>query len=209
MLLTLLLSFSSLRQVRELVRLLSTRVSSRVPEAAHNAVASLLFLRFICPAITSPGNYGIIEEIPTAEASRGLVVSPNNSSCIKLAVYRGADSVWLFLFCFQICAKILQSIANGVPFGEKEAYLMKLNKFAAKKTAELRDFWDFLTKVPTEQLCCANSLLLRFSGCFALGIYCGCCSCGGEDFRHARSRRLCEDRNDQLAKGTRRTPQAE
>lgn len=35
--------------------------ASKFPDLKYTAVGSFMFLRFICPAITSPAQYGILE----------------------------------------------------------------------------------------------------------------------------------------------------
>lgn len=63
------------------------------------ASAGFLFLRWICPAIFSPVFFSLTEVTPSPESQRSLV----------------------------LVAKVVQNIANGVEFGQKENYLIPLN----------------------------------------------------------------------------------
>lgn len=79
---------------------------AREPMHEENAtklvVASLFFLRYICPAIVTPHSFGVFEAAPTPEVQRGLI----------------------------LLGKVLQSTASGVEFdGTKEEYMSACNPF--------------------------------------------------------------------------------
>jgi hypothetical protein len=114
---------------------IKTIVESRFPDVVYAALSGFIFLRFLCPAITTPVNYKIIEgasqyffffqnffsesvlsEPPVPEAARGLILA----------------------------AKILQNIANAVDFGEKEPFLVPFNKYMAKRRDQLKKYLDTL-----------------------------------------------------------------
>lgn len=71
----------------------------------HTAVGGAMFLRFICPALTSPHLYGLLNGAPKRRAHRTLM----------------------------IVTKILQNLANGVEFGKKEDFMTKANKLIKKQ----------------------------------------------------------------------------
>lgn len=80
---------------------------------------SVFMLRFVCPAIISPHKYGLMDEPPLLNAAPGLLMA----------------------------AKILQSVANGIPWSESELkYVKPINKFIRRQipfmTAFMEKLWD-------------------------------------------------------------------
>jgi hypothetical protein len=73
-------------------------------------MCGLIFLRFICPAITTPNSFGLTKE--------------NFSPNIKKALLK--------------ISMILQKAANGVTF--KEEYMRNVNTFLEKYTLKIYDF---------------------------------------------------------------------
>jgi len=78
----------------------------------QTAVGGAMFLRFICPALTSPHLYGLLQSAPTRKAHRTLM----------------------------IVTKILQNLANGVEFGKKEDFMTKANKLIKKQKKPFTKF---------------------------------------------------------------------
>jgi hypothetical protein len=76
-------------------------VQTKFPDQVVQALGGYLFLRLFCPAISTPEMYGICKEPPSPEARRHLL----------------------------LVAKVLQTLANGVLFGQKESYMVYLNSF--------------------------------------------------------------------------------
>jgi len=74
----------------------------------------------LCPGLLSPGTYGILDEIPSPEVGRPLV----------------------------LVSKMLQNVSNGVEFGAKEAYMLGANKFITEHLEQVRAFFDQLTTLP-------------------------------------------------------------
>jgi len=83
----------------------------------YKAISAFLFLRFICPAIAAPNAYGLLPEPPSASVQRQLV----------------------------LLSKILQNLANGLRFGKKEEFMMKLNDFIDSNILTLQRFYDHLS----------------------------------------------------------------
>ena len=87
----------------------------RFPQSIQNnigAVGTVLFLRFINPAIVSPYEMGIVEKQPPAHIKRGLM----------------------------LMSKILQNIANHVEFS-KEQHMLYCNQFVQRNFEDGRRFF--------------------------------------------------------------------
>jgi hypothetical protein len=80
------------------------------------AISGLVFLRFLCPALTSPHNYQLVSSTPGRNATRTLM----------------------------ILSKILQQTANNTPFN-KEQYMIPANEFIEKNVGPLKNFFDEIT----------------------------------------------------------------
>jgi neurofibromin 1 len=93
-------------------------LTKRFPNSQQNigAVGTVVFLRFINPAIVSPYETGIIETQPPPGVKRGLM----------------------------LMSKILQNIANHVEFS-KEQHMLMFNDFLAKNFEACRRFFVQIT----------------------------------------------------------------
>eukprot|EP01103_Thecamoeba_quadrilineata_P008673 TRINITY_DN18403_c0_g1_i1.p1 TRINITY_DN18403_c0_g1~~TRINITY_DN18403_c0_g1_i1.p1 ORF type:complete len:562 (+),score=108.44 TRINITY_DN18403_c0_g1_i1:83-1768(+) len=88
-------------------------VKNIYPQLAETIVGTLLFLRFICPAITCPHQYGIDDVIFNEASQRSLI----------------------------LVSKLLQNLVNGVEFdGSKEKYMVALNGFITNNTNTVKKF---------------------------------------------------------------------
>lgn len=89
-------------QLRLMCRCLYQVLNKRFPNFPHNisSVGTVIFLRFINPAIVAPFESGIVERQPPARVKRGLT----------------------------LVSKILQNIANQLEFS-KEQYMLCFNEF--------------------------------------------------------------------------------
>jgi hypothetical protein len=123
------------RPIRDLCVELAEVTGLRYPDLALTAVCGFLFLRFLCPALTSPVKFNILDESPPAEALRALVIT----------------------------AKVLQALANGVLFGDKEAYLMEFNDWVSKRTGPFRTYVEGLVAKHSAEHSAAPPLCLRIS----------------------------------------------
>ncbi|CAK4087481.1 unnamed protein product [Aphanomyces euteiches] len=80
-------------------------------------MGGFLFLRFICPAITTPHSYGLLDEIPNASSRRILV----------------------------LVTKLLFNCSTDVEFGVKEAYMRILNGFIVENAPRMSFLYSRLT----------------------------------------------------------------
>ncbi|XP_075746616.1 neurofibromin isoform X3 [Rhipicephalus microplus] len=89
-------------QLRSMCHCLYQVLNKRFPNFPHNisAVGTVIFLRFINPAIVSPYEMGIVDRQPSSRVKRGLM----------------------------LMSKILQNIANHVEFS-KEQHMLPFNDF--------------------------------------------------------------------------------
>ncbi|KAJ1915192.1 GTPase activating factor [Mycoemilia scoparia] len=100
--------FSNLRQT------VQQHYGSDNPNVKYSCITGFLFLRFVCPAIMSPMNFGIIESKPEPKVQRTLT----------------------------LIAKGLQSLANLSEFGLKEPYMQPMNGFVKQCIPYLKSFVD-------------------------------------------------------------------
>ncbi|GAB6033713.1 Neurofibromin 1 [Chamberlinius hualienensis] len=102
-------------QLRSMCHCLYQVLSKRFPQVPHNnigAVGTVIFLRFVNPAIVSPYETGIIDQQPTPQVKRG----------------------------FMLMSKILQNIANHVEFS-KEQHMLYFNDFLRSNFESGRRFF--------------------------------------------------------------------
>jgi len=109
-------------QFRELFAHLKTSVGGRFPDNINTTIGGFIFLRFFCPAVSSPEAYGIVDEPPSADSRRLLI----------------------------LVTKVLQNLSNDVEFGSKEPYMSKMNDFIQSNRLKLAEFYNRLTKTPTK-----------------------------------------------------------
>jgi neurofibromin 1 len=81
-------------------------------EAKYTAVGAFIFLRFFCPAIVAPESEKLVNEPPSKEMRRGLL----------------------------LIAKVIQNLANNVLFGAKEQYMYPLNDFLTQNIYRVTTF---------------------------------------------------------------------
>jgi len=110
-------------QFRSLFSHIKFVVGERFPENVNTTIGGFIFLRFFCPAISSPEAYGILEEPPTPQARRLLI----------------------------LITKVLQNLSNDVEFGSKEPYMAKMNDFIQSNRLKLTAFYEKLIKPSVKQ----------------------------------------------------------
>jgi len=109
-------------QFRLLMAHVKESVRERWPDAVNSAIAGFFFLRFFCPAISSPEVAGIVEEPPSVSSRRLLV----------------------------LITKVLQNVSTLVEFGTKEPYMAGLNDFIVSNKPKMISFYDKMVK-PTSK----------------------------------------------------------
>jgi len=109
-------------EFRELFIQIEKTVKEKYPENVRTTIGGFIFLRFFCPAVSSPEAYGIVEEPPEASSRRLLI----------------------------LITKVLQNLSNDVEFGAKEPYMAKMNDFVQANREKLAKFYDKLLKPPTK-----------------------------------------------------------
>jgi len=105
-------------QFRVLFSHIKKCVSERYPGNVNTTIGGFIFLRFFCPAVSSPEAYGIVEEPPSASSRRLLI----------------------------LITKVLQNLSNDVEFGSKEPYMTKMNDFIQSNRSKLEQFYEKLVK---------------------------------------------------------------
>ncbi|RQM27694.1 hypothetical protein B5M09_006059 [Aphanomyces astaci] len=80
-------------------------------------MGGFLFLRFICPAITTPHSYGLLDQVPDASSRRILV----------------------------LVTKLLFNCSTDVEFGVKEAYMRVVNGFIVENAPRMAFLYTRLT----------------------------------------------------------------
>eukprot|EP01132_Coremiostelium_polycephalum_P009133 gene9133-11190_t len=106
--------------LREISKYLQQEVVKKFPDNKHSSVGGFIFLRFLCPAIIAPQTSGLVDEQPGPEATRALV----------------------------LIGKVLQNLANGIEFGQKESFMIPVNRFIIGNLDRLYAYFDRLTDVP-------------------------------------------------------------
>ena len=107
-------------QFREICQHLQVETAPKFPKSQHMVVGGFIFLRFFCPAILSPQQSELANDLPTPEQRRRLV----------------------------LVAKALQNLSNGVQYGSKEAYLNSFNEFIEDYQGILYDYFDAMATLP-------------------------------------------------------------
>jgi len=105
-------------QFRQLFAHIKRCVAEKYPAQVNTTIGGFIFLRFFCPAVSSPEAYGIVEEPPSPSARRLLI----------------------------LITKVLQNLSNDVEFGSKEPYMVKMNDFIQSNRVKLAQFYEKLVK---------------------------------------------------------------
>jgi len=100
-------------EIRIISRYLFDEVEKKFEKSGNQALAGFIFLRFICPAIISPTTSNIIHgnEIST-DSQRHLI----------------------------LIAKIIQCIANGIEFGQKEPFMIPFNNYVELNVGKVQSY---------------------------------------------------------------------
>ena len=102
----------------ELMSHVKSTVAPKFPDDVNTTIGGFIFLRFFCPAISSPEACGVVEEPPAANARRLLI----------------------------LITKVLQNLSNDVEFGSKEPYMTKMNDFIIANRPKIGQFYVEMDK---------------------------------------------------------------
>mmetsp|Transcript_24886 Transcript_24886/g.62471 ORF Transcript_24886/g.62471 Transcript_24886/m.62471 type:complete len:799 (-) Transcript_24886:56-2452(-) len=102
--------------LRQICRELQIIVTHRFRERRYIVPSSLLFMRFICPALITPHQYGVLDKKET--------VSPEALRTLLLI------------------SKTLQALASGVQFVQKEDHMRDMNPFIEEHRSALDRLFD-------------------------------------------------------------------
>ena len=105
-------------QMRELAGLLRIKCEEKFPDTRYTSVGGYIFLRYFCPSLISPENYGLSSKKLDASSRR----------------------------MFILIAKILQNLANDVEFGAKERHMSQLNELITQNKEKIRQYFDEVAK---------------------------------------------------------------
>eukprot|EP01098_Paradermamoeba_levis_P016332 TRINITY_DN8772_c0_g1_i1.p1 TRINITY_DN8772_c0_g1~~TRINITY_DN8772_c0_g1_i1.p1 ORF type:complete len:281 (-),score=90.58 TRINITY_DN8772_c0_g1_i1:206-994(-) len=114
-------------EFRIIVAHLKKVVSAQFPQhkmAPYTAIGGFIFLRLICPALIAPHNFGLLQAAPNKTCQRKLI----------------------------LISKLMQNLANGVHFGNKEPFMASLNDFITTNKDPLYNWFDSLTEIPTSSM---------------------------------------------------------
>jgi len=126
-------------------------------------VGAFIFLRFFCPAIVAPEIEGLVPTAPSNHMRRGLL----------------------------LVAKIIQTLANNVPFGAKEPYMYPLMDFLTNNIYTVTTFLREISSVsPAQVESSAQTESFDFSSCVALHRFLY------EHWDHIRQRLAAKERRD-------------
>ncbi|KAG6610048.1 Amino Acid/Auxin Permease (AAAP) Family [Phytophthora cinnamomi] len=90
----------------------------------RSVIGGFLFLRFVCPAITTPHLYGLAKQLPPPETRRVLV----------------------------LVTKLLFKTATGVKFGDREPDFKVLNPFIEKNSPAIQQLFANLAMSPSQDI---------------------------------------------------------
>jgi len=111
-------------QFRALFTHIKDVVGPKYPNNVNTTIGGFIFLRFFCPAISSPEAYGILD-----------VANPPGPEARRLLI---------------LITKVLQNLSNDVEFGSKEPYMTKMNDFIQTNRTKLAQFYEKLMKPPSK-----------------------------------------------------------
>ncbi|KAK5668243.1 hypothetical protein QVD99_005279 [Batrachochytrium dendrobatidis] len=106
--------------IKEVVSKRFVDQQSRGEQVKYPAISGFLFLRFFCPAIISPHQFGLTNDIPTGNVLRTLTM----------------------------IAKILQNLANLTEL--KDSYMTEVNGFIRGQKDAMRDLLERVSTIPID-----------------------------------------------------------
>eukprot|EP01127_Copromyxa_protea_P021627 TRINITY_DN7504_c0_g1_i1.p1 TRINITY_DN7504_c0_g1~~TRINITY_DN7504_c0_g1_i1.p1 ORF type:complete len:609 (-),score=145.58 TRINITY_DN7504_c0_g1_i1:62-1888(-) len=109
---------------RDMMQHLQSEVMKRFPTAGYIAVAGFIFLRFFCPAISAPESQEVVTPAQISPKARRT---------------------------FVLISKVIQCLANGAKFGQKEAFMLPCNSFIETNQQACNNFLAALSTIPPQQ----------------------------------------------------------
>ena len=107
--------------LRGVAHRLAEAVGARFPGCEHIAIGGTFFLRFLCPALLAPHCYA-------------LLMTPDRRRPVTPSARLQRQLVLL--------GKVLQNLANGVLFGKKEPFMVRMNHFIARNLPAVGQWMD-------------------------------------------------------------------
>ena len=92
-------------ELKHICAFLRSQLEQRFPDFVFKGIGAFMFLRFYNTAITVPETYGLLPSAPRPSVRKQLL----------------------------LVSKVLQNLANGVLFGEKEPNMIRLNSFITQQ----------------------------------------------------------------------------
>jgi len=99
-------------ELKHICAFLRDQLQQRFPDFVFKGMGAFVFLRFYNTAITVPETYGLLPSAPRPSVRKQLL----------------------------LVSKVLQNLANGVQFGEKEPNMTCMNEFLTSRTPAYQDF---------------------------------------------------------------------
>ena len=113
---------TEMRQIFKYIRAVAEdRYGDFLRTVTYTSVSGFLFLRFFCPALLNPKLFGLLPDTPQPKAQRTLT----------------------------LIAKSLQALANLSAFGQKEEWMVPMNKFLISHRQALKGFLDSICSIPS------------------------------------------------------------
>ena len=110
-------------ELRRVIHFMEPMLAEKFPNNTRNILGGFLFLRLFCPLVTAPERFMVVDEPPTPEARRLLI----------------------------LITKVLQNLSNDIEFGNKEPYMVGVNDFIRSNRDKLGEFYASLTKDSSSQ----------------------------------------------------------
>lgn len=99
-------------ELKHICAFLQSQLEQRFPDFVFKGIGAFMFLRFYNTAITVPETYGLLPSAPRPSVRKQLL----------------------------LVSKVLQNLANGVLFGEKEPNMVRLNSFITQQRPAYEQF---------------------------------------------------------------------
>jgi hypothetical protein len=114
--------------MRQIGAAVLAELENKCPGQEHRSVlGGYYFLRFICPSIVSPEVFFASPSTEATEGEDGPIVVPRIARRALILV-----------------SKTLQQLANGIPFGEKEPYMVVCNLFLSNHRSSMNSLFSDL-----------------------------------------------------------------